>query len=185
MGCRDNLIALLEPMRLYNLTDGDGYAELCAIGASLDAAKEVLANALAQCVPETADEEGLSMLESLFPMVSKSETLNGRRNTLRKLFAVNDTSNGTYDLEQILLSLGLSCTIVEKNDGMAADVIFSSHRGEATSLEKKIAELILPAHIAVDCMGQCVTWNRLQSLYNTFDALENAEKTFTELMELT
>lgn len=184
MGFKNNLIALLEPMRLYDLTEGDGYAELSAIGKALDSAKEYVANALAQCVCMTADDEGLTSLETLFPIAVKGATVSTRRQMLRRLFAVNDAFNTLDDLEETFAALGLPCMLIEKDD-MTVDIILSSHRGEATDLEKEIANIVMPAHVGFECTGQCVTWNRLQTLYNTFNALENSGKTFAEIMELT
>ncbi|MBR5381452.1 MAG: hypothetical protein IK136_02405 [Oscillospiraceae bacterium] len=92
MGCADRLKDLLRPLGVYELTEGAGAAEIEAVGAALDGAATLTGETARESMAVTAEDEGLLMLERLFPHVPAYTDTEARRAALISLMAVNDTS---------------------------------------------------------------------------------------------
>lgn len=65
MGYFEELKKLLHPLRIYELSEGIGAAELFAEGEALDRVMAELENAEREAVPSTAEDFGLAAYEKI------------------------------------------------------------------------------------------------------------------------
>lgn len=149
MGYRDYLWRMLQPLGVY--TDG-GFngGELAALGAALDQAEQQLSDIWREITVISAERDGLSQAEQLFPMIAGTET-EGRREALKKLWQTDNRSFSRSDIMETLEGCGLSVTVGAVGDTFEALVIFQN---PLTIWDEPVflfwlLEQVLPCHMAV------------------------------------
>ena len=184
MGCGNYLKDMLRPMGVYSLSEGYSAGELEAIGAALDGAHAAADSLKTEGIPKTAEKSGLVMWENLFPIISFGETAEKRRMAVWELIRTDDASCTVQALEGQLSACGIPGKITPTQERFVIKLHFTSGRGEPTEEMINAALAILPAHIYTEFSRDCLTWDRLEELYPTWDEFDACGYNAGELMAL-
>lgn len=149
MGYRDHLWRMLEPLGVYR---GDGFSggELAALGEGMDRLREALDRHLRELPVVTAEAEGLEQTESLFSM-KPAETLDSRRENLRKLFRTDHRAFTEAALTETLAACGIPVTLAMGEEAF----VVTAELGKVLTMEEdpvwimETLERVLPCHLSV------------------------------------
>lgn len=184
MGYYDYLCGLLEPLGIYNLSDGAGAAELMSIGAQLDEIFKSLEEFGWEGIPLTAQGEGLARLEELFPYRPSYITAEDRRRAVMALLRIR---GGYFTVEALcdtLSGCGINAVASECSEPMTVEISFPDNRGIPEDIDqlKLRIEQILPCHLRViyryiyalwhEFETGVPDWHSLQELCGSWRALE-------------
>lgn len=181
MGYAEHLRGLLRPLGVYDLSPGScSGGEVEALGAALDAAWDAARAMLAEAIPATAEDEGLTRYERLFGVLPESEDLAGRRAAISALLQVGTDSFSAAALTRCLRACGVEAAVSETDTAGTLEVSFPGRMGrpEGFSRMAEIIELLLPCHLAARYYFRYAHWGDLAAL----TWAQAAEKTWGELM---
>ncbi len=183
MGYAAYMRTLLEPLRLYQLEEGLSGAELDTIGAALDSLAETLLDIEEEGILSTAQGDGLSRWEALFPYRPMAETPAARRAALAALLRIDGGSFTLAAMSDTLQGCGLPAAVEETGEAFTVAVSFPGYRGVPENMEalQERIEAILPCHLAVTYVYRFLTWAELESCFATWQALESAALTWDAL----
>ena len=184
MGYGEYLKDMLKPMGVYSLNSGYSAAELDAVGAAMDGAAECADNLKTEGIPQTARGSGLAAWENLFPILVFGETENERRSAVARLISVDDASCTQKALEGQLASCGIPGKITVTDEKFKVKLHFTSGRGEPDEKMINAALSILPAHICTEFTRDCLTWDRAEELFPTWDEFDACECSAAQLSAL-
>jgi len=182
MGYTNYLKDLLRPMGIYDLTDGGGAAELCALGNALDEVFAAVSMSERECIVPTAEERGLSAYEEILPGLEYSGTADERRMRIMALLQVDDMSFTEAALDKVLAAWGTGMTINDTAEWYTVTIRLPALiRGMADDAERwcRQIELILPCHIDVRFKYNFPTWDEIERAYPTWDDISS--KTLSDL----
>lgn len=183
MGYRDYLAELLEPLGLYDLSEGAGAAELELVGDELDRIFLMLEQLEAEMTPLTASEYGLLSYEDLFPYKPSFITHEDRRRAVMALMRVR---NGCFTIENLnntVSGCGINTLVKESSKPMTLEVSFPDNWGipeEMAELRKRI-ESILPCHLAVEYVYRYSCWELIMAVADTWGDVEASCENWKEL----
>ena len=184
MGYADYLKQMLSPLGIYRLESGYGAAELDAVGDALDKVRAELDIYLDGSVCTSSSGEYLRLFEALFPIVNFAGTEEERRENILTLLAVNDSWSDKPSLEAMLKACGVEAEIVETDDKFKTELRFTQIRGEPTDDEKQVCKAIMPAHVTLQFVCDGLIWDRAEELFPTWDDLDSAGLTASEIAKL-
>ncbi|MEG1633342.1 MAG: DUF2313 domain-containing protein [Oscillospiraceae bacterium] len=183
MGYAEYLKNLLRPLRLYELNEGAGAAELSALGAGLDALSAELDSAEAESVIPTASGAGLKSYEDILPYTPSYITLADRRRAIMALLRIDGRAFTPAALNDTLSGCGLRAVAEETASANTVLIYFPENRGQPddyAELKRKI-EQILPCHLGVEYKIIYITWAEVESFFASWSALEAACPTWDAL----
>jgi len=183
MGYTDYIKALLSPMRVYRLEDGFGAAEIQALGNALDGINHFVEGFERECTVPYAMSYGLSMYESVFPLVKVENDAAQRRQSIMDLMQVGSSSFSVDAVNKILSACGTNAAVSETEDWYTVEVSFSEISGIPTNIQaiKTLIEETIPCHLDVRYVYPCTSWEVLESAFPTIGDIKSAEMTFERL----
>lgn len=181
MGYTEKLDRLLRPLGVYRLSSGAGAAELFALGKALDGAFDVSAETERECASENAEDWGLSMFESMFPLAPAYSGAEARRAAVAALLTVSDASFTLSGINAALSGCGICAAAAEAAVPQTVSVSFPGTRGVPDGINrmKAIIESIIPCHLGIDYVFAYVLWRELEAL--ALKWRDVSEMTWTEL----
>ena len=108
---------------------------------------------------------------------------------MSKILIVYGSSTGNTEsiarkLEEQFAACGIPCEIGETDRKYVVSVRFTSGRGEPEKEMTDAALAILPAHVSAEFTRIGVSWDRIESLYHTWDEFDACGYNAYELMKL-
>lgn len=174
------LRALLEPLGVYDLTDGTiNRAELAALGAGLDPVSRQLEIAEREAVTATAENQGLTRREALFLRRPAATTAEERRAAIAALLQIDGDSLTPAAINLTLQGCGIKAWALEMGNGLLR-VVFPEVAGVPAEFEQ-IQEIILdilPCHLEVEFYFRYLTWEECERAEYTWEIVEAAEHTW-------
>lgn len=150
MSYSDYLKNTLKPLGIYELDTGFGSAELNAEGAVMDEIDGVLSSTLRNMLPMTADAEGLSQWEKLFPRMPEAAGLAERRTALMAMIRMGECECSDQGLNHVLQACGIPANVSETNLNQTVKVRILENLDEAgLRRAKECIEAILPCHLNI------------------------------------
>ena len=174
----DYLRSLLQPLGVYSFAEGSvSGAALDALGAALDEAAAKLAENQRESLILTAQADGLSKMESLFPFFVTGQDNSARRAALGGFLRVSGDGFTRDAINGCLAACGTDCAVYETAERGVVEVRFAQTLGEPQQYAEKrrVIESILPAHLAVD----------YHLLWCTFGMAKDRRMTWQDLSEKT
>lgn len=174
------LRALLEPLGVYDLTEGTlNAAELAALGAELDCIGAQLENTEREALTATAEAEGLRRREELFLHRNAAVTPEERRAAIAALLQIDGDSLTPGAMDVTLRGCGIRARAEELGGGVLR-VLFPGVAGipEAFERIREIVLEILPCHLEVEFWFRYLTWEECENAEWTWVALETAAHTW-------
>lgn len=142
----------LKPLGIYELDTGAGAAELEALGTVMDETADRLSAVARDMLPMTAEEEGLSKFEGLFPGTSAASGLEARRTAVNTLIRIGECECSEQGLNNVLSSCGIPAEVSEtgtKDLVKVAFLVYQLTEEELRGLKRRI-EAILPCHLEIE-----------------------------------
>lgn len=176
MGYSDYLRNLLRPLRLYELDEGYGAAELNALGAAMDRVFAALESAETEALIPTASGAGLAGYEAILPYVPAYLTLADRRGAIMALLRIDGSSFTGAALNSTLSGCGITAVAEETGTANTVRVSFPQHRGTPEGYAELRAriEQILPCHLGITYFIIYITWAEIESWFSSWTELESA-----------
>jgi len=174
---------LLAPLRIYDLENGAGAAELDAAGTLMDALLDELLVQERESCPATATDYGLSRYEELLPYTPAYITPEDRRNALHALLRIDGCSFTPTDLQNTVAGCGIEAVVQETDTPFTVEVHFPQNRGipeDFPQIRSRI-EQILPCHLEVVYVFIYFLWHELETHLLTWAQLEESVKSWKEL----
>lgn len=183
MGYAEYLKNLLRPMRLYELEEGDGCAELEGEGAQLDGICSCLDRTLREGVTATAEAEGLSAYEEILPFVPSYITAEDRLRAIAALLRIDMQSFTIAALNDTIAGCGIRARVEEADEPQTVIVSFPYNRGMPDDFEPLMEriERILPCHLGVEYVFEFLLWKELESWLLNWAELEAKVKSWEAL----
>ena len=175
---------LLRPLGIYRLEDGCiNTAELETAGETLDACAEELERAEREALVMTAEQEGLSRREMLFPYLMGTGELQGRREAIAALCRIDRDCFSRAALNRTLRGCGIPAEVEETEVSGRVRVHFPETIGVPEGFEqiRQIILDILPCHLEVDFRFRYLRWSEWDEQQKTWQSLENTGYTWRSL----
>lgn len=175
MSYAQKLMELLRPLGVYTFRDGSfSMGQLEALGAQLDSLSGLLAEIQRESLVMSAENEGLTKAEALFPFKPPAQTLCERRNAIAAFWQIADDSFTPEALQRCVLACGADCLLQELGVNHVG-VSFPGVMGvpEGFSQMRRIIESILPCHLLIDFLFRWCTWRETADYGLTWGDLES------------
>ncbi len=186
MGALNSLIAAIEPLKIYSVTQGSNlYNELSAYACELDRLNSDLDLLLRECFITTAQSYGLSMTESVYTRPYEELTPQERRLAILNRLRTGDDDFTVSSIREAVESLGAEeYSIIEYPGKMKIVVQVSGDYtdGRADYLKNEIPKL-LPAHLEAYIYFFGLTWQQFESRNFAFAALDAMNKSWESIDE--
>lgn len=179
-GYVEYLKALLDPLKVYDLSDGTiNESELWALGAGLDGVSDALEYAEREALTATAEDEGLSRREALFARKPVAVTVAARRAAINALMSIDGDSLTPEAINRAIVGCGIKAEALEMGDGHIR-IIFPGVAGEPAEFEqvRDIILDIIPCHLETEFYFRYLTWAECEAAEMTWASIEAAEHTW-------
>ena len=167
MGYGQYLRDLLRPLGVYDLSAGSfSGGEVEALGAALDGLWAKAQAAQRESLVMSAEDEGLSRWESLFPRRAAADTAEARRTSIGGFLSIGGDSFTREALSRCLAACGVACAVEETESPGVVAVRFPEVMGRPAHFEtiQEIVGEILPCHLRVEYRLRWCTWGDLAGL---------------------
>lgn len=184
MGYETYLVELLQPLGVYDLSEGRiNRAELAVYGAQLDLGADHLEDSGREMCLATAEEFGLERVEELLPYRPASDTLELRRAALAALLRIGGDSFTLEAINDTLAGCGINAKARETGTPNYVQVYFPDVPGVPDQFERlrTIIEEILPCHLGIEYVFWYLTWAQLEERFSSWSAIEEKELEWEEL----
>lgn len=161
MSYAQELMHLLKPLGVYSFENGSfSMSELEALGAEMDALMAVLSENQRESIALTAEKDGLSLLEALFPFRSAAQTLAARRASIAGFLQISGDGFTLSALRRCMAACGEDCLLSETGVPNHVCISFPGVMGIPPTIlrVKQIAQEILPAHVSIEYRYRWCTW---------------------------
>ena len=178
---------MLCPLGVYTMEEGSFHlAELEGQGNALDACGAELDRIAREMLPCTAENEGLTAVETLLPHRPVTSGVERRRAALAALLRIGEDSFTLRAINDNLAGCGLNALATETGMPGYIQVSFPEVPGIPDGYEDmvKIIEEILPAHVGIEYVFWYVTWAMLEEKFGTWAELEERNYTWEGLEKL-
>ncbi len=174
MGYCEYLKELLYPLRLYELEEGIGAAELNVIGAALDSHCEEQDTLEREATPASASHYGLEAYEKIMPFVPAYQLIEERRKAISALLRIDDMSFTPNAINSTAAGCGVAVEVTESETPETVIVAIINTRGvpEDFSHIKSRIEQILPCHLDVEYRFIYTTWTELMASIDSWNEIE-------------
>ena len=182
MSGAEDLKQLLRPLGVYRLENSFFGAELDSVGSALDELERNLEQIQREMLPDTAREEGLERLATLFRRRPAAEQPEQMAAALAALLRIGDDSFTLRAINNTVTGCGVDA-VVEEIDINRVAVWFPSVRGIPAAFDRvrEIVEDVLPAHIGVEYRFWYQTWGELNRYALTWRTVEQQAMTWRQL----
>lgn len=187
MGYAEYLSGMLYPLGVYALEEGSfNRAELEGQGRALDACSSELDRIAREMILCTAEDDGLTAVETLLPHRPVTKDVNRRRAALAALLRIGEDSFTVKAINNNLAGCGLNALASETEEPGNVQVSFPEVPGIPDGFEEmtKIIEEILPAHLGIEYVFWYVAWAMIEEKFDTWAALEANHYTWEDLEKL-
>jgi hypothetical protein len=170
------LRALLAPLNVYDLAEGTvNGAELCALGAALDAVSGALEYGEREALVATAETEGLSRREDLFARRPAAPTTALRRSAIAALENIDGDSLTPSAINAAIAGCGIRARAQELGGGRLR-IVFPEVAGEPEGAEQiqRIILDIIPCHLETQFYFRYLTWAECEAQTMTWADAESA-----------
>ena len=160
MSYADELVRLLQPLGVYSFREGSfSLGEWQALGSELDCVEEKEIEGQKQTIVATAEEDGLSRMESLFRNRVVSTSLPIRRAAIAAFLRIGGDGFTREALQSCLSACGADCLLEEVGINHVK-ISFPQVMGEPEGLAviRSVAEDILPCQLLVEYFFRYCTW---------------------------
>ena len=183
MGYFEHLKSLLYPLRIYELNEGIGAAELFAEGEALDRAQAELESAEREAIPSTAEGHGLAAYEKIMPFVPLYMTAEQRREAIMALLRIDWASFTLEDMNATVAGCGVAAEIGESETPETVTVTILGVRGIPENFDEISyrIEQILPCHLGIEYIFTFLIWRELEEWIADWAELEAAAPTWAAL----
>ncbi len=155
------LQGMLKPFGVYNLNeDSFSGGSVYAKGAALEEMWQYAQEALQEMIIATAEDQGLTQWEQVFPYRGPVETAEERRAALGGFLSISGDGFTLSALSWCLSACGVTCQLLETDTPGRVEISFPGIMGEPDQYDTvlSICDMILPCHLQVDfCLRFC-TW---------------------------
>lgn len=176
----------LAPLGLYRLSYSRIEDELYVFALELDRLRAQSDRLLREAFLQTAQEEGLSMLERMFSRPHTELSAQTRREMLRKRMRLGLSDFTLEGLQTALDSFHLEYTICEYP---AQNKLVVLAQGDYTRSEqqwiREETEKFVPLHLEFQLDFNSLSWEEIDSRNLTYAAFENENRTWKALDSLT
>jgi len=150
-------------------------AELAGQGTALDGCGGKLDRMAREMLLCTAEDEGLTAVETLLPHRPVTQELERRRAALAALLRIGEDSFTLKAINDNLAGCGLNARADETGVPGYVQVSFPEVPGVPDGYEemRKIIEEILPAHLGIEYVFWYVNWAMMEERFPTWSALGN------------
>ena len=172
MGYEQELIELLRPLGVYDLSDGTvNRAELAPYGWGLDAGLEELERCEREMLADTAESFGLERLEELLPYRPVCRTAEQRRLALAALLRIGGDSFTPEAVNDALAGCGINAKTRETGTPGLVEVWFPDTPGIPEGYERMrtIIEDILPCHLGITYVFWYLRWEEAAEKFAVWD----------------
>lgn len=184
MSCAENLRDLLTPLGVYRWGDGGfQWGELKAAGAALDGVAEELGLLHREADLTTAQDEGLQLYCGLMGRDYGPREPAELRKMLAAALRVQGGSFTRQAVEDALLGCGTQAELKEGENGLSLTVSFPQDTGpgEDWLCIVDFLENVLPCHVNLQYQFRTITWDVLEEMYPTWNALEAAVSRWSQI----
>ncbi len=174
MSGTDALIALLRPLGVYTFREGSfSMAELQALGAQFDALRQETERVLRESIVSTAEAEGLSMREALFPWSAAAESTDARRRALIGFLQIAGDSFTLDAINRCVSACVNGCVVEETGTPNDVRVRFPDVMGIPEGFARicQIVQMILPCQLRIEYVFCWCTWGQTQDYGLTWNDL--------------
>lgn len=177
---------LLAPLGVYRWEGSFQWGELQSEGQVLDGVAEELARIQREMNLATAQEEGLTALQSLFGLEPGARDTEELRLALAALLRIGGDSFTLAAMNDTLRGCGVSAQVAETGDPLHLVVSFPGIGGVPADFGRvqTILEAILPCHVWVEYTFSAMTWLALESKFGDWNSLEGDKITWTDLEDM-
>jgi len=182
VGYYDYMAQLLRPLGLYSLDEGYSALELKTVGRLLDALDEDASLSEREAFLATAEAEGLTKWEELFPYRTLAQNVSERRAALAALMRIDGKSFTPSAINDTVKGSGYNALVEEGKEHFTVVVSFPNVRGVPMYFpEAKLRiESILPCHLNVVYIFTYPTWAELDAAALTWGELDAMALTWQE-----
>lgn len=176
---------LLSPLRLYDMENLYGRAELEVLGGSMDLVWSGLETHEKEMLPLTAEGYGLAKYQELLPYSPASDSMENRQKALAALLRIDNAAFTPAAMRDTLAGCGLEVA-VEEGEGQNVTVSFPGVRGipeNILQLQQRV-ENILPCHLEIEYKYLFLTWAELESGVASWAELEDMADSWAALERL-
>ena len=181
MGYETYLVQLLQPLGVYDLSEGRiNRAELAVYGAQLDLGADHLEDSGREMCLATAEEFGLERVEELLPYRPASDTLELRRAALAALLRIGGDSFTLEAINDTLAGCGINAQAEETGRPGCVEVFFPDVIGipEDFAQLRRIMEEILPCHLEISYRFWYNSWAQVAQRVSTWGETQAAGKSW-------
>ena len=174
MGFTEELVELLRPLGVYTFREGSfSLGELQALGAPLDAAKAWAEEMQRESIVMTAEDEGLTRMESLFRFCAGLKEAQARRAAIAAFLQFGRDSFTKQALNQCLNACGVPCRVEETGEPEHVKVWFPGQMGipDGFAQMRVIMEDILPCQLDIFYYFRYCTWQETEDYGLTWGRL--------------
>ena len=176
------LRGLLAPLGIYDLSAGSlSGSELDAMGAGLDSAAEALEDVERESILATAEDQGLTLRESLFARRPANYGTDLRRAAIAALLRISGDSFTLRDINSAISGCGIKAEALEMGEGHIR-IIFPDVAGipaEFDQIQGIILDII-PCHLETEFYFRYLTWAECEEAGYTWAMIHAAEYTWYE-----
>ncbi|MGI5986120.1 MAG: DUF2313 domain-containing protein [Clostridiales bacterium] len=182
MGYSEYLKTMLQPLGIYDLTEGVGAEEIAVIGKQLDDVFNALEELGRESVLVQAESYGLQMYEEILPYRPAYITVEDQRRAILALLRIRGGCFTLDMLQDTIGGCGIEASIEEGEEPMTAVVRFVNNRGIPDGFDrlKRRIEEIVPCHIYVQYMFIYSTWQDLMNKLPNWAAIEERTNSWRE-----
>lgn len=183
MGYGEYLKSLLRPLRLYDLDDPIGSAELNAMGSAMDELYTQLSEVERESILSTAQNWGLERYEDILPYHPVSGSLEERRAAIMAMLRIDGASFTLPAIRDTIAACGIAVEVEESTAFQTVCISFPGVMGEPKdyeAIQSRIAQ-ILPCHLAVEYLLKYLTWMDLENYKLTWRKIESTALTWDAL----
>ena len=176
------LRSLLAPLGIYDLSAPSlSGSELDAMGAGLDDAEGALEWVERESILATAEDEGLTLRESLFARRPVNYGTDLRRAAIAALLRIGGDSFTLQDINSAISGCGIKAEALEMGEGHIR-VIFPDVAGVPEGFDQieGIILDIIPCHLATEFYFRYLTWAECEAAGYTWAMIHAAEYTWHE-----
>jgi len=167
MAYAEYLRALLRPLGVYRLDEASfSGAETEALGAGMDALFAEARRAQRESIAATAEDEGLTRLERLFPYLPAADGAAARRSAIGAFMTIGGDSFTPASLSRSLSACGVRAVVAETGTAGLVAVSFPDVTGQPAGYERirEIIAAILPCHLEIRWDLRWFTWGEAASM---------------------
>lgn len=187
MAAIDRFVSILSPLKIYTAEENSRvYRELSVCSEEFDLLEEELDGLLREMFIVTAQDSGLSGIESIYTAPNGNVGLDRRRQKILNRLAYNDNCFTLEEIKSAVRDFGAEdFKILEFPSRYNAVVeIYGDYDSAAIDFIKSEIKKIMPAHLNIEVYFNGLTWNEIESGELAFDDMDGKNYTWEYIDEI-